>query len=142
MPPPNFDSVAKWVLQHHDLGIPVAATETEISQSLATLYAAAGKCEACIMVPDLFPGSALEAIYIPKFGPTRVSPGVEPALLTANIVTPAALSAIGNALATHLQVSDNDMVHYQFDDGPQAVIYFPAERSTVLQALGLTLLEA
>lgn len=140
MPLPNFDYVAKWVLQHHDLSIPVSATESEIAQSLATLHAAAGKCEACIMVPDLFPGAPLEAIYIPKFGPTRVSRGVE-AALTANIVTPAALSAIGNALAAYLQASDNNMVHYQFDDGPQAVIYFPAERSTVLQALGLTLLE-
>jgi hypothetical protein len=140
MPQSIFESVAQWVLKHHDLSIPITASESEIAQSLASLNASAGKCEACIMVPDLFPGATLEAIYVPKLGLKGASRQSD-ALLKTDVVTPAALAAIGNALVTYMLETDNDMVRYQFDDGAQAVIYFPAERNTVLQALGLTLLE-
>jgi hypothetical protein len=140
MPHTNFESVAQWVLEHHDLSIPVTASKAEITQSLASLYASAGKCEACIMVPDLFPGASLEAIYVPKLGLKHASRGSD-ALTSDSVLTQAALAAMGNALLMHMQASDNDMVHYQFDDGAQAVIYLPDERSTVLRALGLTLLE-
>lgn len=140
MPQSIFESAARWVIKHHNLSIPVPTSENDIAQSLASLHASAGKCEACIMVPDLFPGAALEAIYVPKLGLKKTSVESDTAL-KGGAVTQTALMAIGNALVTYLTASDNDMAHYQFDDGAQAVVYFPSERATVLQAMGLTLLE-
>lgn len=140
MSPSIFNTAAQWVLQCHTVGTPPAATKNQIAESLASLYSSAGKCEACIMVPDLFPGSTLEAIYLPKLGLTRATRQAD-TVLTGHVVTPAALAAIGNALTTYLHQSGNDMAHYEFDDGAQAVVYLPSERRTILQALGLTLLE-
>lgn len=141
MPPSIFNSVAQWILQRYEGDTPSGATEGEIAQSLSSLYASAGRCKACIMVPDLFPGASLEAIYVPKLG-LKGARQDSKRMLPASVVTGTALAVIGAALLTHFNQTGNNMAHYEFDDGAQAVVYLPSERGTVLQALGLTLLEA
>lgn len=114
--------------------------EGEIAEALSALHSLAAKCRAAIMVPDLFPGSQLETIFIPAASGDGVSPIGSTKLLNEARVTVPALSAIGAALSAELERTGNDMVRYEFDDGAEAIAYLPEVRGTVLQATGLVLL--
>lgn len=102
------------------------------------------------MIPDLFPETTLEALYIPANDvgeeihvETMANGGQRfTAVDSALRVTTPALKSIGKALVAQLELSGNDMVIYEFGDGAQAIAYLPDVRSTVLQATGLVLLNA
>lgn len=140
MQTPVFDSAASWVCQRQNFTMQPSVSEGEIAVALSALHSLAAKCRAAIMVPDLFPGSQLETIFIPAASGDAVSPTGSTNLLNEARVTVPALSAIGSALSTELERTGNDMVRYEFDDGAEAIAYLPDVRGTVLQATGLVLL--
>jgi hypothetical protein len=94
------------------------------------------------MIPGLFPGSTLETVYMPTHVSRETAVQSQELPPKGGEISQLALETIGSALSAHLKQSENDLVHYQFDNGAQAAVYIPEERNTVLQALGLTLLEA
>lgn len=140
MQAPVFNSAASWVCQRQNFTMQPSASEGEIAGALSALHSLAAKCRAAIMVPDLFPGSRLETIFIPAASGDDVSPTGSAKLLDEARVTVPALSAIGSALTAELERTGNDMVRYEFDDGSEAIAYLPDVRGTVLQATGLVLL--
>ena len=140
MQTPVFNSAASWVCQRQNFTMQPSVPEGEIAEALSALHSLAAKCRAAIMVPDLFPGSQLETIFIPAASGDAVSPTGSTNLLNEARVTVPALSAIGSALSAELERTGNDMVRYEFDDGAEAIAYLPDVRGTVLQATGLVLL--
>ena len=140
MQTPVFDFAASWVCQRQNFTMQPSVTEGEIAQALSALHGLAARCRAAIMVPDLFPGSHLETIFIPSISTDGLSPTGSASLLGEARVTVPALSAIGAALAAEMDRTGNDMVRYEFDDGSEAIAYLPDVRGTVLQATGLVLL--
>lgn len=136
----KFDHAAKWVHQRQNITMSNPAQEPEIAEAIATLCNLAEKCHAAVMIPDLFPGSALETIYIPPDGGDNVSVGGGSQFLGASRITIPALSAIGVALVSELESTGNDMVLCDLDQGGQAIAYMPEVRNTVLQSTGLVLL--
>jgi len=139
MKTPVFNLAANWVRQRKNVVLP-SASEKEIEEALSTLHSLAAKCRAAIMVPDLFPGSPLETIFIPATSGDGLSPTGSTKLLNETLVTIPALSAIGSALTAELERTGSDMVRYEFDDGAEAIAYRPEVQGTVLQATGLVLL--
>lgn len=140
MPYQKFDYAAKWVCQRQKIDMPNTAQEPEIAQAISTLRTLAGKCRAAVMIPDLFPGSTLETIYIPADSSDKVAAGDAGEFVGESSVTAPALTAIGAALSAELESTGNDMVLCNLDEGAQAIAYFPEVRNTVLQATGLVLL--
>jgi hypothetical protein len=123
------------------MGMAPSITESEIAGVIQTLHELVRKCEASIMVPDLFPGSKLEVLYIPSDNKNAaVAQQTGNAALAGTPITTAALRVIGRALEAKLSSCENDMVVYEFDDGAKVIAYLPEVRNTVLQAVGLTLL--
>jgi len=94
------------------------------------------------MVPDLFPDSDLEVLYVPadEFGVSGASSArafSSPAHVGA--VTLRALRAIGKVLDGELVRTGLDLVACELDDGAKAFAYRPAARDAVLKASGVAL---
>ena len=90
------------------------------------------------MIPDLFPGSEIEILFIPAPGGYSVS-SVGSATL-ANSISVTALTVIGSALAAEMERTGTDMARYEFDNRSQAIAYLRSVRGTVLKATNLVLL--
>jgi hypothetical protein len=140
MTPSNFDYAAKWVCQRQNFTMQTQVPEIDISQALSTLHRLAGQCRAAVMIPDLFPSSRLETIYIPPENCDILSPSDSNKFVGDSRVTVPALSAIGAALIAEFDRVGKDMVLYEFPEGSQAIAYLPEMRDVVLQATGLVLL--
>lgn len=135
-----FDHAAKWVSQRQTNLSQPSVSEAVIAETIAALEGVAGKCLAAVMLPDLFPGSRLETIYIPASDSDGLTTSSVHALSGGARIATSALSAIGAALTTELTGSSNDMARYEFDNGAQVFAYFPEARDAVLQATGLVIL--
>lgn len=140
MPYQKFDYAAQWVCQRQKNAMPDAAQGPEIAQTISTLCTLVGKCQAAVMIPDLFPGSALETIYIPADSSDKATSGEAAGFVGESLVTAPALTAIGAALLAELESTGNDMVLCNLDEGAQAIAYRPEVRNTVLQSTGLVLI--
>jgi hypothetical protein len=136
---PVFDNAANWVCQRQTITSQQSVPEAEIAQTISTLHALAGRCQAAVMVPDLFPGNELEMLFIPAQAGPQATPSPSSSLLSPKATT-AALGVIGAALCSEFDRTGQDMARYEFGDGAIAIVYLPKVRSTVLQATGLVLL--
>jgi len=139
---PIFEQAAHWVHSQAQSTSAIAATAPEIADAISTLHVLIGKCAVPMMVPDLFPGIALETVYVPKSNTrddVKTSSSGEFNTGTSRVTAPA-LSAIGAAIVAQLERTGEDMVLYEFDDGARAIAYLPQVRDTVLTATGLVLL--
>lgn len=133
-----FDSTANWVCSKQNFSMPEAASETDITRTLTSLHALAQSCAAAILVPDLFPDSGIELLYVPPAGSEGVRRSA--ATLAREDVPPAALRAIGKALHSQMVATGADVANYKFEDGGEAVAYFPPVRDIVMRACGVLLL--
>ncbi len=139
-----FDNAAVWVLERQNFTMFQPPSAEEISGALEALHAMVSRCDTSVMIPDLMPGVALEALYVAPASEDaaidRVSRGgfVE----SDRAITMAALTAVGRAIDREFTSTGQDMVRYEIDGGGEVVIYAPAVRDTVLRATGLTLLGA
>lgn len=141
MRPPVFDIAAGWVIDGQKLSMPAPILAKDVAETLEGLYAAAARCTAAVMVPDLFPGSALEVVVIPALAKDGTSMTEASAIVASDArVTASALAVIGHALASQFQAVGSDMARYAVEGSWEAIAYLPAVRSTVLQATGLVLL--
>lgn len=137
----TFEQLAQWVHQRRDLGATTTATPTDIAESIEALLNSVDGCKAAVMMPSLFPGSELEILYIPADTEEREQITSRHFVQGEKRVVPEALSAIGYALVGQLKAAGNDMAEYKDDEGAQIIAFFPQVRDTVLQALGMSLLE-
>ena len=139
----NSEQIAHWVHQRRNLGISDSVAPDDISETIQALIEGALACKVALMMPNLFPGCELEILYIPADTLCTVTSkaSAEDFNKGGRRITPAALSAIGYALVGQLAAAGNDMVEYKSDDGMQVIAFLPHVRRTVLQALGLSLLE-
>lgn len=140
MPQSIFDHAAQWVHQRRDLAISTTVPLAELTDAIAALHEMVLKCKASVMLPDLFPSVALEAIFVPSSNTQHMTASSVAMVANAPRITGQALTAIGQALVAQLAANGNDMAVYEFDDGAQAIAYLPDARETVLRAVGLTLL--
>lgn len=143
MQSPNFEQLAQWVHQRRDLSATTTATPTEIAETIEALLKSVDGCKAAVMLTNLFPGCELEILYIPADTEEQDREQVTSRHFEQGEkrVAPEALSAIGYALVGQLKAAGNDMAEYKNDEGAQIIALLPQVRDTVLQALGLSLLE-
>jgi hypothetical protein len=133
-----FNTAAVWVSRRQTISMPPSVSDADVARTLFALHAASMRCQAAIMVPDLFPGSAIETLFVPAPGGNVASTVASADLADSISVT--ALAAIGSALAVEMEDTGNDMVRYEFDNGSQAIAYLRDVRDTILKATNLVLL--
>ena len=139
-----FDTAAVWVLERQNFTMFQPPSAEEIARTLEALHALVCQCDTSVMIPDLMPGVALEALYVaPATDEASATPRDRKAFVRpGHGISPDALSAIGRAVDLEFTATGQDMVRYEIEGGGEAVIFTPAVRETVLKATGLTLLGA
>jgi hypothetical protein len=139
-----FDTAAVWVLERQNFTMFQPPSAEEIARTLDALHALVCQCDTSVLIPDLMPGVALEALYVApatQEAAARWHDGT--AFVKSSLdISANALSAIGRAVDQEFTATGQDMVRYEIEGGGEALIFTPTVRETVLKATGLTLLGA
>jgi predicted regulator of Ras-like GTPase activity (Roadblock/LC7/MglB family) len=133
-----FNNAASWVHSNQTIAMSSQVPDEDIARALSALHATAMQCQASVMIPDLFPGSEIEILFIPALEGRTTSTVVSANV--ANAISTTALSAIGSALAAEMERTGTNMARYEFDNSSQAIAYQRCVRGTVLKATNLVLL--
>lgn len=128
-------AVAEWVYQQTGESLPVS----QYAESLTTAEAIITACRVPVLIPDLWPVSGLELLYLP---PDGVQPGPAIAANFSGQVDRAVLRAIGRAVrhAFDAPACDCDMLSFELDSGATVYVFLAEVRDTVVEAAGVTLL--
>ena len=126
-------AVAAWVAER--TGEPVTASMC--AETLSTAEAIITACRVPVLIPDLWPVSKLEMLYVPPEG-TPAGPAI--AASFAGQVSRAVLRAIGRAVRAQFDATETDMLRLELDNGGAVVVFSPEVRDTVTEAEGVTLL--
>lgn len=132
----DAEAVAAWVYQQTGESLPVEL----YAESLTTAEAIITVCRVPVLIPDLWPVSKLELLYLP---PDDVQPGPAIAASFSGQVDRAVLRAIGRAVRHAFESmydDDCDMLSFELDSGATIYIFVPEARETVVEAAGVTLL--
>lgn len=128
--------LAEWVCQQTGESLPASL----YAETLTTAAEIIGACCVPVLIPDLWPVSKLELLYLP---PDDVQPGPAVAANFAGQVDRAVLRAVGRAIRHALDSmfdDDCDMLSFELDSGATIYIFLPEARETVVEAAGVTLL--
>lgn len=139
----KFDTAADWVNSRIPPVLAHPTLTSEIEHAFAMLNTLILKAKATFLIPDLFPGVALEVLYIHYAIDRSIDMGINDtlsALREEGQLAPVALTAIGTAIAKEMQTSATDTVRYPVNDESLVIVFLPEVRSVVLQATGTTLL--
>ena len=90
-----------------------------------------------VLIPDLWPVSRLEMLYVPPEG-TPAGPAI--AASFAGQVSRAVLRSIGRAVRAQFDATETDMLRLELDNGGAVVVFSPEVRDAVTEAEGVTLL--
>lgn len=129
----NYQAAAAWVLKRLD-DAPVPAVT--IAETIRSVHRACRKATAPLHMPDLFPLVELGLIVIPPLV-TELSQE------ESGPVSTEALEAIGRAIVTEFESTQNDLVHYPLGEQPsdgQIIVFKPQALPEILRATGLHLL--
>lgn len=139
----KFDTAADWVNSRIPSVLAHPTLTNEIEHAFAMLNTLILKAKATFLIPDLFPGVALEVLYIHNDVDRSIDVGINDTLSSLREegqLAPSALTAIGTAIAKEMQASRTDTVRYPVNDESLVIVFLPEVRSVVLQATGTTLL--
>ena len=126
-------SVAAWVAERTGEPIPASAC----ADTLATAEAIITACRDPVLIPDLWPVSRLEMLYVPPEG-TPAGPAI--AASFAGQVSRSVLRAIGRGVRAEFDATGTDMLRLELDNGAALFLHSPEVRETVIEAAGVTLL--
>lgn len=128
-------AVADWVRQQTGESLPVEL----YAESLTTAEAIITACRVPVLIPDLWPVSGLELLYLP---PDDVQPGPAIAANFSGQVDRSVLRAIGRAVrhAFDAPDCDCDMLSYELNSDATVYVFLSEVRETVVEAAGVTLL--
>ena len=126
-------AVAEWVAERTGEPIPASAC----AETLSTAEAIITACRVPVLIPDLWPVSKLEMLYVP---PDDVPAGPAIAASFAGQVSRPVLRAIGRAVRAQFDATETDMLRLELDNGGAVVVFSPEVRDTVTEAEGVTLL--
>lgn len=126
-------AVAAWVTERTGEPIPASAC----AETLSTAEAIITACRVPVLIPDLWPVSKLEMLYVP---PDDVPAGPAIAASFAGQVSRPVLRAIGRAVRAQFDATETDMLRLELDNGGAVVVFSPEVRDTVTEAAGVTLL--
>lgn len=132
----DAEDLAAWVCQQTGESLPVEL----YAETLTTAEAIISVCRVPVLIPDLWPVSKLELLYLP---PDDVQPGPAIAACFSGQVDRAVLRAIGRAIRHALDSmfdDDCDMLSFELDSGATIYIFVPEARDMVVEATGITLL--
>ncbi len=137
----DFDHAAQWVHERIPGQMAGVMHESELQQAFGALALAAKDANSTFLIVDLFPGVALDVLYVHDI--EGVDGNKQATQNSASALTPGlsaqALTAIGTAVDHEMNTSGSDMVRYRID-GAEIIVSRPSVRSLVLQATGTMLL--
>lgn len=139
----KFDMAAEWVNSHLPSTFGSPSINSEIEHAFAMLNALITKAEATFLIPDLFPGVALEVLYLHDSNHPSIDHDIEESLAvlrSEGVLTASALTLIGSAIEHEMKKTGTDTVRYLVRDKSMVIVFVPAVRSVVLQATGTTIL--
>ena len=90
-----------------------------------------------MLIPDLWPVSRLEMLYVPPEG-TPAVPAITASF--SGEVSRAVLRAIGRAVRAEFDNTGTDMLRLELDNGAALFLHSPEVRDTVTEAAGVILL--
>ena len=126
-------AVASWIAER--TGEPVSASAC--ADTLATGEAIITAARVPVLIPDLWPVSRLEMLYVPPEG-TPAGPAITASF--SGEVSRAVLRAIGRAVRVEFDNTGTDMLRLELDNGAALFLHSPEVRDTVTEAAGVTLL--
>lgn len=136
----NYASGADWVLAR----APGLASKSDLLVAMHGLTHAVASAVAqdsgdCAL-EGLFPGSALEVLFSRALNNQGADAGALPPMPAS--VEPAALSAIGTAIARELKETGKELMRYGLAGVGEVFVYHPEHREAVLLSSRTTLLSA
>ena len=126
-------AVAEWVAER--TGEPIPASMC--AETLSTAEAIITACRVPVLIPDLWPVSRLEMLYVPPEG-TPAGPAITASF--SGEVSRAVLRSIGRAVRAEFDNTGTDMLRLELDNGAALFLHSPEVRETVTEAAGVTLL--
>ena len=139
----DFELSTQWVRERINPTMAALVQDNDVRQALVALDAILADASSTFLIPDLFPGAALDVFHVQglRNDPVELrlsdSDGAHHQLaqgLSAN-----ALTAIGAALLQEMDSTGNDMMRYPLEDA-EVIVSRLAVRDLILQATGITLL--
>lgn len=126
-------AVAAWVAERTGEPIPASACAETFSTAEAIITA----CRVPVLIPDLWPVSKLEMLYVP---PDDVPAGPAITASFSGEVSRSVLRSIGRAVRAEFDANGTDMLRLELDNGAALFLHSPEVRETVTEAAGVTLL--
>lgn len=135
----DFNIAVNWILDRTPNTPDIHVTAEQILEAFNCVYSATQKAKASFLVPDLFPGTPLECLYIDNKLIENLQ--TTPSNAMSFECSKEALIAIGHALYNEMLATGTDVVHKLIsNDKSEVIIFKQTARGTVLQATGITLL--
>ncbi len=138
----DFELGAQWVHERINPAMASLVRESDVRQALSALNTIMADASSTFLIPDLFPGAALDFFHVQGLrdpavlttADQRLGAGLVQDGLSAN-----ALSAIGAALQQEMDSTGNDMMRFPLE-GSEVIVARSSVRALILQATGITLL--
>jgi hypothetical protein len=127
-------SVADWVFKRTGEAIPADL----YAETLSTAEAISTAARATVLIPDLWPESDLEMLFIP---PVDGPEGPATRASYTGRLNRDVMRVIGRAIRAEFQASGTDMMKLQLDSGAEVYVHIPEVRQILCVATGVTLLD-
>ncbi len=134
----DFDKAVAWVQAR----IPddVAVSSGTLQLALQALDALSRRASATFLIPDLFPGVALETLYL--HDGCKHCNDTSPTNTVPTGISPGAMTAIGTAILSELRSQKTELLTCPLEGNTEVIVFIPEIRSVVLKATGTTLLSS
>ena len=128
-------AIAAWIAERAGEHVPAGACAGTLAAAEA-IFAAA---RVPVLIPDLWPESRLELLYVPPEN-AATGPASFAATSLPGAVSRPVLRAIGRAVRAEFDATGSDMMHLELDSGAALFLHAPEARETVAAAAGVALL--